>query len=387
MKIEVPKMILKDAVQHAVTQAYGKTQGLSLATPALSGKPGSGKTEILYEICKQYKWGFMNLHFALKPIEETGGIPTFDSMELNGQKINVTDWTYPDIVAQANKMVADLSSDDKIVLINLDDSHLLQAVHMTLLYEMLTEHSIRSFKFDNRVAFILAGNFGSHKAGSRNMFSAIMNRVNFMEIVSDFDAWRDDYALPNRIHNSVVSFLEQDANRDMFHEDEQTDTPWASPRTWTYLANYIRYFEHAHGRRMNDTEVLFIANGHVGKEAASKFHQYYSIFSKFDINAIMNSLKEDKYNLPNDPVDRYALIYASSDHCLNGNYKEYITPFAKLVLKYIEEHQELGVAFCRNIVTVFKHQNQNKLFTDIFGEMNRLKPGSMDRFLEEALDT
>lgn len=371
-------MPLSKVIQHVANSCQLQSLGHDVAIPYLAGTPGGGKTSILYDMCKQNNWNLINVHFALKPIEETGGIPTIQKITINGKETLGTEWSIPDLIIKINE----LSEQHQLVVINLDDSHLLTPIHMAVLYELLTERSMRGFKIAQNAAFTMAGNFGSNKAGAKNMFSGIMNRICLYPIVADFDGWKNNFAIKNNVHRSVISFLQNNIYRKYFHEDEQIDSPWASPRAWTRLSTLITQYEYAFGKYIDSEELLYIATGHVGKSAAGEFNTYYQIYSKFDISSILQSA--ENYELPEELRDRYALAYSLISYCLGvEKFKTIAKPFAHLVYKFINKQRDLAVMMILDLLHTESYLKRRNLFIDFHTSLEQISENTCEDFLNE----
>lgn len=371
---------INDAVTLIMSNCYLQTQDVDVAPMYVVGTPGGGKTAVQHSICRKYDWGLVSTHFALKMIEELGGIPQFENLEINNQPVLGTIWSFPDIMGK----LFELSEKHEMVIWLLDDMHLCTSVHMSLLYELLTERKLREYHLPDNVAIVLAGNHGSNKAGSKTMFSAIMNRVTLMPIFTSYEGWKKNFALKNNIHLAIQSFLGNDRYQQFFHEEEQVDAPWASPRSWTRLSNILTALEEWNGE-VSEDDVLMLAQGHVSKEAASEFLQYYKIFTKFDIPDILN--KGKNYDLPDSPVDKYALAYALCSH-LGGtkDRKSINRPFAEIVYKYLKEYPDLGIMVIHELLDMEKIMNKRNIYMDIAKELNNIEPGITSKLLKEVSD-
>jgi len=121
---------------------------------------------------------------------------------------------------------------------------------MGLLYELFTERTLRGYQIPKNCAMMMAGN-ASSKSGAKSMFSAIINRCVMMPVYTDFDGWKTNFALREdvKVHAAVVSFLGNSQYQKFFHEEEQVDVAWGSPRSWTRFANEIKSREEAHKKQ------------------------------------------------------------------------------------------------------------------------------------------
>lgn len=356
-----------------------------VSIPLLLSKPGAGKTSICNQKVSIYNWGMLTIQPALKPIEEYGGIPQFQTVTINNQEILGTIWSIPDIMKQLHE----LSTKHELIIFFWDDIHLCGPEHLALMQECFTERSIRGHKLPSNVAIVLAGN-PSNKAGFRSLSSAIINRCVRLPVYSNYDHWKQNFAVPNSIHNSIISFLGHAMYSKYFHEDEQIDDPWASPRQWTRLSNFLTSYEEYQEKLMPTNQVLYYATGHVGKEAASQFMRYYEIFSKFDVKTIFENSKT--FKTPDDELDRYIFVFAALNYIINKYAKktaekvnEQIVDIVGVLLK---DDESIGLLLLKEIMTVSSKNTKIKIKTsDIIQELEKNNPGLIKKILDERKAT
>lgn len=365
---------------------------IDVAYPYLQGSPGGGKTASLQTLQKgfefmkeQYECAVISTHFALKPLEETGGIPQFENININGKELLGTVWSFPDIMKQLYKLANEFNGKNQLIVWLLDDMHLCSAAHMAMLYELLTERKLREFKVPNNVAMVLAGNT-SNKAGAKTMFSAIVNRVFLCPVHTDFESWKINFAIPNKVHTGVRVFLENDLYSQFFHEDEQVDTAWGSPRSWTRFANFLNIKEQMNdGKTLPSDIILYTCSGHVGKTAASEFTNFYKIYNKFDIKDILENA--DDYTLPDNSVDRYALAYAMCNFYVNNrDNKIIIKGFAEMVIKYSNTAAELSIMIMKEIINNEKLLGLKSLYNKIAFQIEKKDSEVFNNIIDEIID-
>jgi hypothetical protein len=385
---------LRDALRFLFGNAYLQIkQPKSVAIPFLRGKPGAGKTYSITETCNKSGWGFLSTHFAVKPIEETGGIPQFKPIKINDKEAIGTVWSIPDIIVT----LYDLCSKHEYNIWLLDDSHLLSPMHMTLMYELLTERSIRGYKLPDNLALCLAGNT-SNKAGAKTLFSAIVNRVIFIDIYTPFNHWKEDFAVPNNINPTVVSFLQYETNSRYFHEEEKTDKPWGSPRSWTNLANMIdgllslKY-------ELTSQDILYLAQGHIG-DGASEFTTYWEIYSKFNFGQILNQVNSNQFNISKlSGYEQYVLTMGLTKYYINkvcsktdnnnlqqSPKKYYHNTFAKFLIMLLNEYEDLSLLSLRECwihEKELKKRFMQTLFDEIFKLDKQVVP-NLRKFIKEV---
>ena len=372
---------INEVMKIVTSNVYMQVNGLDVAYPYVVGAPGGGKTTALTTLCSQLGWDLISTHFALKPLEETGGIPQFKNIKIKGKDTLATIWSFPDIMKELY-LAAEKS---KIVIWLLDDIHLCGTVHMAMLYELLTERKLRDYKLPKNVAIVLAGNHGDNKAGAKTMFSAIINRIALFPVYTSYSGWKLNFAIKNKIHPAIMSFFGNSKYDQFFHEKEQVDSPWGSPRSWTRLSNLISQLEKWKKQELSSDELLYLAQGHVSKESASEFLQYYKIFMKFKIEDILKNA--DDFELPDSPVNKYALAFALCNHYSRlQDPNTIIKQFSKIIYKYITDSPDLGIMIIHEIIDVEKCLNRRNLYSRLSTELNILEPGITSKLLKEITD-
>lgn len=360
---------LHEAIQFVIGNVTLQAQQVDVAFPYVAGCPGGGKTASIAELAKKHNYGLVSTHFALKPYEETGGIPQFETIKIDGKDTLATTWSFPDIMKSL--YIESEKYKDSIVIWLLDDMHLCGSIHMALLYELLTERKLRDFKIPDNVAIVLAGNHGSNKAGSKTMFSAIVNRVCMLPVHTDFSGWKEAYA-SGVVHPAIISFLENKQFVQFFHEDEEIDSPWCSPRSWSRLSNIIFALETwTPGGTISEYDLLYIANGHVSKSAASEFAKYYSAYKNFNIKEIFSNI--DDYEIPDLLISKYALAFSAMTYYIGLSRRvEAHSKFAKLIYKFMQTSPEMALMIMTEIFVCEKNKIVSNISSNIIGELRKI---------------
>ena len=138
---------ITEVIKLIEANVYLQISRVDVAIPYMVGAPGGGKTASIKAMCTKNNWELLSTHFALKPLEETGGIPQFNKIVVNGEEQLGTVWSFPDIFGK----LYELASKSNLVVWNLDDSHLLGPVHQAQMYELLTERSLRGYHLPDNV--------------------------------------------------------------------------------------------------------------------------------------------------------------------------------------------------------------------------------------------
>jgi hypothetical protein len=374
---------LHEVINYVVENCYLQVSNVDVGTPFICGAPGGGKTASLHHLSKQFGFNVLSTHLALKPLEETGGIPQFERITINGIDLLGTIWSFPDIM----KKLYELSeTTEKILVWLLDDAHLLSTIHMGLLYELLTERTLRSYKIPQNCAIVMAGNT-SNKSGAKTMFSAIVNRCILMPVHTDFNSWKTGFALRDDInlHAGVISFLGNTQYQKFFHEEEQVDTAWGSPRSWTRFANEIFARETWYKKIITSDTCLYLGSGYVGKEGASEFTTYYKIYSEFDIDNIFANFTG--FTLPEDGVKKYALAYALTVNYIGREDRsKHLPGMSFLISLYMKDSPELAIMIIKEMRQLEKSLNKKNIVNNIILQIQKIEPELARAVLKEVIE-
>ena len=206
---EAPTLSVGTAVEQAFRCARMRTENRIHNVPYLVGDPGMGKTAIISYETKKRDWGFIPVSLALETKEKFGGIPDiFRSAKNNKLE---TEWSIPELISQANK----LSEEKENVVILLDDFHLCEEDIQSIGFELFTYWKLHGHSLRDNIIILLAGNLTS-AAGAQATLTPILNRCTLLKVKADFDYWVREFAFPNNIHPSGISFLQNNLKNYIF---------------------------------------------------------------------------------------------------------------------------------------------------------------------------
>lgn len=282
-----------------------------VAIPVLVGDGGIGKTAHIQTMCNKFDFNLLDIHYGLIPLEEVSGIPDFSQeIDIAGQKIKNTKWTLPDVLGKA----WELASNNKPTVVFLDDFHASSPGNMALGYEIFTEKKLRGYPFPPKTAFILAMNCSGAKSLANNIPAPIVNRLAMFKVKVEFDNWKRDFAIPNKVNSKILGFLSNTKNQKFFQEEEVVNSPWASARAWTKFSTLLTSMEQ-NLKTVNFNDVLYYASSHVGDNAASEFATYYKIFSEIPVEQIFD--RKIPIEAPSNMSNQYIFMLASISEFFN----------------------------------------------------------------------
>lgn len=282
-----------------------------LAAPRLYmvGAPGTGKSDLMREICQENGWGLAVRYISNMAIEELTGLPVAPKQ---GEE---TAWSKPEIFNFKNiEYVPDgyVEGVTPTILL-LDDFHLCDRMMQKYMFQLLTYMSLNGYRLPKNTAIILAGNRNNDKAGAMPIPAPVCNRMMFVEVTSSADDWLNNFAIKNGIRNDVCTFIS--SKGDVFLSSTPIETnAWASPRSWTYLSYQMDEYEKSSGQ-MPIEDLRVLAAGLLGGEVANEFIMYRELFAKYNFvkYARMDWAQLKKFltkEVEHSPTNVYAIVNA-----------------------------------------------------------------------------
>ena len=152
---------------------------------------------------------------------------------------------------------------------------------------------------------VATGNYASDGAGAYNLLTALSDRVMILNVVENFKEWKEDFALPNKIHPDVTGFL--GFREDLFNTFEKRNKAdkgktWGSPRSHTLVSD-IFYYDDKHSI---GASILYASvAGYVGEGIAGEYVAWRN--SKKDVPSPEDIIDKGKDLVPREP----SLLYAT----------------------------------------------------------------------------
>ena len=130
------------------------------------------------------------------------------------------------------------------------------------------------------------------------------NRFWVAEVRCDYEDWKTRFAVPNGVHATVISYLDENPGDLNSMDDEMrverarnSETyrnVLATPRTWTWLSDSM-YNVESLGENVSRAYVEKLARGYVGEDIAPEFAKFY-------VSAVKNGAFTPKTILYGDPA-------------------------------------------------------------------------------------
>ena len=307
VKLNNIKAFVKANVQLQCKQAFAPRL-------AIQGAPGTGKSDIIREICEENGWCLNVKYISNMSLEQITGLPA--KVENGSTAI----WTKPELFNFDNPEYApgkylnatdSKVKDETVKVLLIDDFHLADRMIQKYLFQLLTYKSLNGYKLPPNTAILLAGNRNTDKACANTIPAPVCNRMIFVEVHSDVEDWLLNFAFKHGVRTDITSYLHQYGDARLSCEPLES-AAWASPRSWTYLSYQMDQHEAMFGSiSMDDLKVM--ASGLIGTENAIKFIEYRELFAKWNFDNMIQLpfnkvIKSFEKEVNNNPSEVYAII-------------------------------------------------------------------------------
>lgn len=289
----------------------------------ITSKPGIAKSAIARSIAEKMNFAYKDIRLAMVDETDVGLFPALG--EIDGVKC--LDHVVPKWAVDANK---------RPTIIHFEELNRASAQVRNAALQILLERAIGTgFHFNDNVLMIASGNLGDEDGTDVEEFDAALNgRLIHMKHTLSVKEWMEGYAKVN-IHPIIVSYLEN--YPEFMYKESTEDGPkaYASPRTWTFLSDYIvaNYGMEATPREFI-TDLFQIASSYIGV-SAKKFLSYCEDQMNININDVINRFDEIEKDLKKYNRDKKSELIQGLKKTdiepLSDFQRENITKFLKLI--------------------------------------------------------
>ena len=268
-------------LQFTVTPKRLKEKLMKLANlenpPAvfLWGKPGIGKTQVVYQVGAE-------LGLTVKVLV----LSLMDPVELKG-------FIFPDREKKRAEILPLNFPKEKFILF-FDEFNTAPTSVQNAAMRIVLEKKIGDYELPQGTLVVCAGNRIKDKAMVNKISSAMVNRAIHYNVVPDFGDFKE-YWFSKGLPEEVIAYLEMDTQYLSMEPD--IDKPFASPRSWEMVGRLIQ-------NGINDVEDI---GGVIGEDVAVRFETFMK--RCFGIGEIVeNVLKGKKVYVKEDEVEKGMML-------------------------------------------------------------------------------
>lgn len=240
----------------------------------LLGAPGIGKTAIMEQIAQEMGVALVAYSMTHHTRQSALGLPFITEKTYGSEKVSVSEYTMSEIIASVYDAMESSGMKEGILFldeINCVSETLAPSMLQFLQYKVFGRHRVP----DGWVV-VTAGNPPEYNKSVREFDVVTMDRLKLLEVEPDYRVWKE-YAVEQRIHNAVISYL--DLKKEHFYVMEMTTKgrSYVTARGWEDLSEILTLYE---DEQLPVDESLigqYLRNGKVVKE----FSAYYDLYNKY----------------------------------------------------------------------------------------------------------
>ena len=275
--------------------------------------------KFVYGLSKEGEFGFIDMRFSDKDISDIKGLPN-----ISGER---TKWLVPE----------DLPVDDNSYgILVFEEFNLAPEQVQKTGYQLLRERRIGLHRLSDNWLIIALGNRTEDMAQTYEMAHPLRYRVGHVELESpDVEEWAD-YMTKKGVDARVVSFLSFRPNL-LNPGAKSTDYAFPTPRTWEYVAGFIRGVKDLH-------KINQYASEWVGLGASAELVAFLKLEQQIDLDSIIANPEQVKrieqpdilYSLMGVVIEKYREKKVKLQDVLkiaNNMQPE----FSLLIMKYVQK--------------------------------------------------
>lgn len=195
----------------------------------LWGSPGIGKSSLVHQYAKTIDALVVDIRLAQFDPVDLRGLPTPSG--------DTTSWLAPTILPFTGN--PNFPADRPIILF-LDELAQASPAVQAAAFQLVLDRRVGEHTLLPNVYIIAASNRASDRAGTNRLSTPLLNRFAHLEVISDFDAWKQ-WAISEGVHPLIVGFLAQrPALLDQFNTALKSGAQaFPTPRSWHFLSSLL----------------------------------------------------------------------------------------------------------------------------------------------------
>lgn len=286
---DVKHLIVAEVLKGINSKRTGKV--LQALTLYFEGTMGIGKSQAVQQAVKLLSaitgedFGLIDIRLAGMTGSDIQGIPV--PVDMNGEKFLkwLKDTLLPGIAKDC----------PKYGILFLDELNQVEDNSVkSLLYQLILDRKINDYTVPEGWFIFAAGNREEDGGVYNRLPAPVRDRMMIVEVELNPQQWLDYYARPFYVHNSVISFIENnesylhtyDPEKENDGDEECENYVFATPRSWVMVSDELYAFEDTsnintyvtydnYGQLISERTLEFQICGLLGEALGKKFFQFY----------------------------------------------------------------------------------------------------------------
>ena len=259
-------------------------------TPYLEGSPGTGKSDIIRGIAKEYKLKIIDLRLSQMDPTSLDGLPYFND-----------DHTKSDFIPPAYFPLENdpIPADYKGWLIFFDELSSAPPSVQAASYKIILDKMVGQHAIHKKVIMVAAGNKTTDRAITHRMSTALQARLIHFQLEINSEDWLN-WAMENKIDYRIIAYIKFKPMALFQFKPDHNDATFACPRTWHFLSKLIT------PEPTLSHDLLPMITGTISEGSGREFNAYCQIFDKLPtFDQIVADPK--KLEIPTEPSVQYAV--------------------------------------------------------------------------------
>ena len=245
------------------------------------GAPGIGKSSIVEQFAEDVGLKCVSLLGSQLAPEDIIGVPQI----VDGKSV----FCPPRMIAQ-----------DEPYCLFLDELNACTQEVQKAFYSLILDHRIGEYHLPKGSIVIGAGNRSQDNAITRQVSSALLNRMFHVELTAKTSIWLE-WAANNGIHPYVYDYIVNRPDH-LWSQPSKIEEPFSTPRSWHMLSDAIK----SYGDDISQQDLSILANGCLTASHATQFIAYIrQVRSQYSIKKIIDG----SMKWPNKPEERDILYF------------------------------------------------------------------------------
>ena len=283
--------------------------------PMLKGSPGTGKSQIIYQIAEEYNLQVIDIRLSQCDPTDLAGFPT-----ITGDKADYLPMKHFPIEGDP------LPPGKTGWLLFLDEATSALPAIQAAAYKLVLDRMVGSHHLHKKVAMVLAGNLETDGAIVHAMSTALQSRLMHLELAVDAGEW-NDWAISKDIDQRITSFIKYKPGQLYTFQADHTDSTYACPRTWEFADRLLKVME------PDSPDLLAMLSGTLSEGVAREFLVFCKIYQNLlTIPQIIDAPSTVK--VPKEPSILFALTGSIAHNLSEDNRHELMKFITRLPVEF-----------------------------------------------------
>ena len=310
--------------------------------PMIKGSPGTGKSQIVYQIAKDYNLFLIDLRLSQCDPTDLSGFPEISQIKTSIGMRNRADYApMAHFPIEGDTPPPGYSG----WLLFLDELTSAKEAIQAASYKLILDRMIGTHRLHKNCAIVAAGNLETDGAIVYPMSTALKSRMLHLEVVVDVQEWLD-WAAANLKNHSIPDYVKFKPGNIYTFSADHTDDTYACPRTYEFADRLVTT------EGMGSQDILPLLAGTLSEGIAREYIQFCKIYDRL-LKPEQIAADPMGVTVPSEPSILWALTGSISHNITEANAKPMVTFISRM-------SHEMQMITMREVVRKHKHLKKNQ---------------------------